>query len=263
VIEAILKYPRTQHIAGSRLQHGDEDLDAVPIGELAGEYVVVEEKIDGANSGISVSPEGELRLQSRGHYLTGGKREKHFTLLKQWASAHASAFRELLGQRYLVYGEWVYAKHTIFYDQLPHYFLEFDVYDKQTEEFLSTERRHRMFEGSPIVSVPVLRDGAIETVDELRGLIGRSLYKSDAWYGNLERVALSEGIDPDRARRETDPSDDAEGLYLKVEAEGRVTGRYKFVRASFLTSVIDSGSHWLDRPIVPNQLADGVDLFAV
>lgn len=39
-------------------------------------------------------------------------------------------------------------------------------------------------------------------------------------------------------------------------------GRYKWIRASFLTAVVDSGSHWLARPIVPNRLADGVDLFA-
>ena len=52
-----------------------------------------------------------------------------------------------------------------------------------------------------------------------------------------------------------------EGLYFKVEEDGRVVGRYKYVRASFLTRVLDSGSHWLTRPIVPNGLADGVDLF--
>ena len=37
--------------------------------------------------------------------------------------------------------------------------------------------------------------------------------------------------------------------------------RYKWVRASFLTSVVDSGSHWLKRPIIPNQLRAGVNLF--
>jgi hypothetical protein len=35
----------------------------------------------------------------------------------------------------------------------------------------------------------------------------------------------------------------------------------QFVRASFLTSVLDSGTHWLNRPIVPNALAPGADLF--
>jgi hypothetical protein len=52
-----------------------------------------------------------------------------------------------------------------------------------------------------------------------------------------------------------------EGLYIKVEEDGRVIERYKYIRASFLASVLDSGGHWLKRPIVPNQLQDGVDLF--
>ena len=33
------------------------------------------------------------------------------------------------------------------------------------------------------------------------------------------------------------------------------------IRTPFLTAVVDSETHWLQRPIVPNQLADGVDLF--
>jgi hypothetical protein len=52
-----------------------------------------------------------------------------------------------------------------------------------------------------------------------------------------------------------------EGLYIKVEQGGTVAERYKYIRASFLSAVLDSGSHWLDRPIVPNQLSSGVDLF--
>jgi hypothetical protein len=37
-----------------------------------------------------------------------------------------------------MYGEWVYAKHTVFYDKLPHYFLEFDILETKTGAFLST-----------------------------------------------------------------------------------------------------------------------------
>ena len=46
-----------------------------------------------------------------------------------------------------------------------------------------------------------------------------------------------------------------EGLYIKVEENNEVTGRMKFVRASFLQHVDFSDTHWLDRPIIPNQLA--------
>jgi hypothetical protein len=112
------------------------------------------------------------------------------------------------------------------------------------------------------VSVRVLYEGPAQSVDHLRSLIGPSAFKSDGWRDRLADVARAEGLDPAKVRAETDMAHEMEGLYLKVEDRGRVIGRYKFVRASFLTAILDAGTHWLDRPIVPNQLADGVDLFA-
>lgn len=141
------KYPRTQHLEGSRLQPGDEDLEAVPFARIAGRPLVVEEKIDGANVAVSFDPRGELRLQSRGHYLTGGRRERHFDLFKAWATVHGEALHQALGGRFVMYGEWVYAKHTVFYDALPHYFLEFDLLDQDSGRFLSTDRRRELLEG--------------------------------------------------------------------------------------------------------------------
>lgn len=99
------KYPRTHHLEGSRLQPGHEDTSSVPFDALAGRFLVVEEKLDGANAGIRFDADGKLWLQSRGHYLTGGVREKHFNLFKQWAHAHADALRRVLGSRYILYGE--------------------------------------------------------------------------------------------------------------------------------------------------------------
>lgn len=258
---SLQKYPRTQHLEGSRLQPGDDDSSGVPFQALAGRFLVVEEKIDGANSGICFDADGRLWLQSRGHFLTGGPREKHFNLFKQWAHTYADALRPVLGTRYVLYGEWLYAKHTIFYDRLPHYFLEFDILDGETGVFLSTDRRHILLKNVPIVSVPVLRTGPARSQSELLALIENSLYKSPAWRERLAEVCALRGLDLERIRQETDPSDLMEGLYIKVEDQGRVVERYKYVRAGFLTSVVDSGTHWLKRPIVPNQLREGVDLF--
>jgi hypothetical protein len=130
-----------QHLLDADVEGLDDaDLEAVLFAEIAGRNLVVEEKIDGANCGISFSPEGQLLLQSRGHYLTGGAREKHFNLFKQWAQVHSAALWDRIGSRYVVYGEWLYAKHTVFYDWLTHYFLEFDILDTQTGQFLSTRR---------------------------------------------------------------------------------------------------------------------------
>jgi hypothetical protein len=255
------KYPRTRHLEGSRLQPGDHDLEAVPFADLAGRYVVVEEKLDGANAAVSFDASRALRLQSRGHYLSGGVREKYFDLFKTWAAAHTAALGRALGDRYILYGEWLYAKHTIFYDRLPHYFLEFDILDTVVGDFLSTERRRALLGDRPVASVPVLWSGQARTEAELVELIGPSRYKSEQWREVLEAGCRARGLDAERIGRESDPTDLMEGLYIKVEEEGRVIGRYKYIRASFLTRVLDSGSHWLTRPILPNQLAEGTDLF--
>lgn len=265
MIESIHKYPRTPHLEGSRLQPGDHDLAQTPLAALRGRYVVVEEKLDGANAGFTLGAAGRVRLQSRGHVLTGGPRERHFDLLKQWASVHGAALARVCAGGLTVYGEWLYAKHTVFYDALPHYFLEFDVRDPEGG-FWSTARRaaHLAACGAAgiVRSVPVLWQGVVDDPRALPGLVARSLYKRADWRARLTAAAAEAGVDDEQAGRETDPSDDAEGLYLKVEDDGVVVERYKWIRASFLTSVVDSGSHWLDRPIVANQLADGVDLFA-
>jgi hypothetical protein len=255
------KYPRTRHLEGSRLQPGDHDLEAVPLAELRGRFVVVEEKLDGANAGLSLGEDGRIVLQSRGHFLTGGGRERHWDLFKRWAAARQTELVPLLAGGRVLYGEWLHAKHTVFYDRLPHYFMEFDILDPEAG-FLSTEARRAALAGSPVASVPVLWQGVLDDPARLPHLVGRSLYKSAGWRDALDEGARAAGIEPERARRETDPSDDAEGLYVKVEEGGLVVERYKWIRKSFLTSVVDSGSHWLARPILPNQLAPGAEMLA-
>jgi len=218
---------------GSRIQPGDEDLPAqsLDVLESPSESLIVEEKVDGSNSGVSFDDEGSLVLQSRGHILTGGPREQQFNLFKRWANHHVSALRDILGHRYVMYGEWLYARHTIAYDLLPHYFLEFDIFDRENELFLSTDRRRALLAGSPVQSVPVL---SASHRGELESYLGPSRYASASFM---------------------------EGLYVKREQRGRVIGRYKYVRPDFLQAVEDSDGHWMDRPIEPNQLQPGVDLF--
>lgn len=259
---AIHKYPRTRHIEGSRLQRGDQDLSQVSLAELAGIPLVIEEKVDGANCAVSFTEDGKLLLQSRGHYLTGGARERHFDLFKQWAGAHQRAFHQALGARYVMYGEWVYAKHTIFYDALSHYFLEFDVLDRERECFLSTPARRALLDGLPVASVPVIGERVFRDAAELASLVTVSAYKSAAWRESLTRQSAALGLDTARTVEETDLSPLMEGLYLKREEEGVVRDRFKWIRASFLTAVVESESHWLARPILPNLLRDGVDLFS-
>ncbi len=235
----MLKYPRTPHLEGSRLQPGDEDLGSTPFANIKGKHLVVEEKMDGANCGISFDDDGRLLLQSRGHFLTGGPRERQFDLLKSWAQAHNGALFDVLGRRYIAYGEWLYARHTVFYDSLPHFFIEFDVFDRDESVFLSAARRRVFWDGTKVLSAPVLHEGPIARISDLISLIGPS-----------QLTAQSAG------------SRFMEGLYIKVEGGDRVVDRYKFVRAEFAQAIADSASHWMDRPPEPNRLRVGVDIFA-
>ncbi|MEO3711735.1 RNA ligase family protein [Roseateles flavus] len=259
----ILKYPRTPHIEGSRLQPGDEGYEHVRLATLAGRHAVVEEKLDGANVGISFTSGGELLLQSRGHYLVGGGRERQFGPFKLWASAHESRLLTLLEDRYVMYGEWLYAKHSVSYDRLPHWFCEFDIYDRVEQVFLSTPRRHEILAGSPIVSVPVLHTGGMpRDVKSLRALVRPSLAKSAQWRSAFEQSVRRQDLDLALAWQQTDKSDLSEGLYIKVEDERQVLSRYKWVRPDFVQTILDSGSHHSTRPVIPNGLMPEADLYA-
>lgn len=259
----LFRYPRTPHLEGSRLQEGDHGHDHVPYRELRGLHLVVEEKLDGANTGISFSPAGELLLQSRGHYLVGGGRERQFNFIKAWAQAHADWLLQRLEDRYVMYGETLSKKHSVFYDALPHHFFEFDVLDRRTGQFLSTAARRALLAGGPVLSVPVLYDGlAPARLADLKALLRPSLAKTAQWRDAFEAMVRREGLDLALAWKQCDKSDLSEGLYLKVEADGQTLGRYKWVRADFVQAILASEKHHSEQPYVPNQLAPGVDLYA-
>ena len=251
----IIKYPRTPHLEGSRLQEGDEDLSQIPFENILGKNIVIEEKIDGANSAVSFDGDGTLLLQSRGHYLEGGYRERHYNLMKHWANINKDIFYEALSDRYIMYGEWMYAKHTVFYDALPDYFMEFDIYDRYNDVFLDTESRRKITEKMGVISsVPVLAKGTFKSKKEILRYLGNSNFITENHIEVLRKISERQNLDAERQIRETDPSMTMEGLYIKIEEDGIVKERVKFVRASFLQCVNESKSHWQSRPIVPNQL---------
>lgn len=262
MMNQILKYPRTRHLEGSREQTGDEDLKCVDFGEIRGKYLVLEEKVDGANCGISFNRSGKMLLQSRGHYLNGGYGERQFDLFKLWAGCFEDRLRCLLEDRYILYGEWLYAKHTVFYDRLPHYFMEFDIYDREEGRFFSTRKRKEFLQDAPFIrSVRVLAQGHYGGVEEIAAYIGRSAFISEERGQRFEIQCRKAGVRTEEAQRQTDFSGIMEGIYIKVEDGDYVTDRLKYVRGSFLNAILDSESHWVKRPIVANCLAEGVDLF--
>jgi hypothetical protein len=138
--------------------------------------------------------------------------------------------------------------------------MEFDVLDTATNEFLDTPRRAELLAGLPVTPVRVLFAGEFPGETALRELVGPSHFVTKDAPERFCSAVTRLGWDVERAVRQTDLSGAMEGLYVKVEENGAVTGRYKFVRAAFLQTVTADG-HWQDRPLIPNRLAAGVELF--
>src|SRR5947208_17187721 len=135
-----VKYPRTPHLFGSKGTDDDKHLgEAESRRFIADESLIVEEKLDGTNVGIHFTERGAMVLQCRGHLITEGMHPQ-YDLFKQWGAVKRPVLEDRLADRYIAFGEWVYARHSILYRQLPHYFFEFDVYDKEGGDFLSLER---------------------------------------------------------------------------------------------------------------------------
>lgn len=95
-------------------------------------YVVVQEKIDGANASIWAE-NGNIYCGSRNHVVEG------FNGLEEYAKSH-EGIRKVLEEspKLRLFGEWL-VKHTIQYneDAFKHFYL-FDIYDPEADEYLAT-----------------------------------------------------------------------------------------------------------------------------
>ena len=184
----------------------------------------------------------QLILQCRGHLITEGMHPQ-YDLFKQWVTVKRHVMENCLQNRFILFGEWVYARHSIHYRKLKHYFFEFDIYDKQKQVFLDLQQRLTILADAEVKTVPVLHQGSLERSD-LEKLIGRSQFGSqfdNPWTKRTDNVM--------------------EGIYLRTEADGVVTGRAKFVRPEFVEKIKQS-THWQHQAMVPNELAAGVDIWS-
>lgn len=147
-----------------------------------GENIVIQEKIDGSNASIRYDEEsGTLKAFSRRLELNSENTLNGFWDYVQ--SLNTIAFKEVLGSRYIVFGEWMGAKHAIKYpEDVYGKFWMFDVWDTQTEQYLPYEET-RAFYGRLIACgnkekkfnfVPVFYIGKFESWEKTMELVGKT-----------------------------------------------------------------------------------------
>jgi len=246
-----MKLPRTLHIEGSRLPAGGTDPEAIEFNKLKDQFLVIEEKVDGTGVSISLDKHFDLNINHRGSKAIG----KEFKALYDWAEDNWEDLVYLLGERYTLFGEWMQNKHTIFYDKLPHRFLESDIYDREKKIWLSTSARNNLLNGAKFVKqVPVIAAMKPSALWQVTQLVGKTAYQSPEWQKTLKVKSQMFGADYQKVLSETDQTGMMEGLYIKHEDDFQVVGRYKYVRHEFLQCILNSGSHIMNRLPVYNAL---------
>jgi ATP-dependent RNA circularization protein (DNA/RNA ligase family) len=221
-----VRFPHTPHLdwLGPDSPRGDKILSQNEVRELLSGEVIVEEKIDGANLGISHGEDGEILLQNRGSYLLAPYRGQ-FSRLTSWLGERAEGLSNILSPETILFGEWCAAKHSLFYDRLPDWFLLFDVYCAKEERFLSTAQRNSMAQSGGLSTVPEIARGRF-TLGQLTDLLlnGQSRLRD----GTME------------------------GLVIRSESETLSVSRAKLVRPDFSQAI---QNHWSSRPLFWNRLA--------
>lgn len=230
----LLKFPRTPHLLN--LGAATEDDQVLSDLDIRGP-LTMEEKIDGANLGISLDVDGQLRVQNRSHWISAADHAQ-FKPLTSWLDTHRDELVRLLSrdgtflERYILYGEWMVAKHSIHYTQLPDFFLAFDLYDRVTHRFVSRSVLDSALCGSGIQQVPVLCQ-----LEEGH---------------HLNRDQILRMIEGPSAYTETGTGTRREGVYIRLEDRTRTftTNRGKVVRGDFIAG----NEHWSRGQMVWNRI---------
>ncbi len=223
-----LRFPRTPHLAwlGPGKPRGDKVLVADEAAALLEGNVVVEEKLDGANLGVSMTEDGMLRFQNRGQYLqppyTG-----QFQRLSGWIATHEHGLFSRLSPGLIVFGEWCAARHSVAYDHLPDWLVVFDVYDRSDQRFFSTGRRNALAARLGLAAVP------------------------DVWRGHTTLADLTRRLSAERSRYRAGP---IEGYVIRKENADWLLARAKLVHPEFVQGI---GEHWRHRRIEWNRLERG------
>lgn len=229
-----IKYPRT--IALQSVGLNAQDLLAPQ-----GQSWVIEEKMDGTQTGFYFDHRAQPVIQSRGTIIGN---EPEFSRLKSWLWENQQTLYALMGQRYVFFGEWLCYAHHIFYDQLPNYWMEFDIYDLQSACFLSTPARQDLLSTCPFISsVRVLTSTSKLSLNKLWPLIAHSAFISTQAVALLQQEGISY----------LQQSNMMEGLYIKLEDRQKVLARYKLIRPEFINEIV-AQAHWRKQKIFLNKL---------
>jgi hypothetical protein len=174
-----------------------------------GKEVVVTEKMDGE----------QCTMYS--DFIHARSVEGNYHLSRDWVRAFWGGIRHNIPEGWRVCGENMYAKHSIYYDSLPTYFMGFNIWEGDT--CFSWDETLEYFDMLGIMPVPTLYRG------EYNETLIKGLYTPDKW-------ASTEGY--------------VIRLASSIKRDNWDTEVGKFVRKGH----VQTSQHWMTEVIVPNGL---------
>ena len=226
------KFPRTMHAyaVGEGAISGDDLLLSAADAKLffhSGAAITVEEKIDGSNLGLWFDQHANVTCQNRGKVVNSSSGTQ-WKSLDAWLDQHKDELFASLGERYILYGEWLAARHSVRYTRLPSYFVAFDLYDRRAKAFLSVRRRDEILSATSLSVIRPLASGVFPDKKSVTDLL------------------TSAGSYSDEA---------IEGVYLRLDTPDAMwlSRRAKIVNAAFLDAIEEG--HWQKRTMEKNALA--------
>ena len=218
-----VKYPKTYRIlvpqVSTRGKHYLSDADTK---KLLNGNVTISEKMDGANTAV-IRHKDYFKLQKRGS-LVDVSEHKQFNMFKAWSQLNYDKLLQIPKDT-ILYGEFCWAKHTVYYDLLPDWFLAFAWWDRKTEKFAHQLDMEELCDNIGLHTVPFIEQTTNIYRDELFDLI-----PNPSAYGHEQ----------------------AEGLVVynyKQQMRGKVVLR-KFQES------MDHDGHWATKKIVKNKISD-------
>ena len=110
-----------------------------------GEHVIIQTKIDGSNASIAYdSKTNSLVAFSRRQALNEMNTLNGFWNYVQ--SLDVKAFAEILGNRYIIFGEWLVPHSVKYPEDMYKKFYMFDIWDRETEQYLTQEDSLAIFD---------------------------------------------------------------------------------------------------------------------
>jgi hypothetical protein len=207
-----IKYPRTHHLPFSS-KVTDDDRVLTDVSYFEGKRVIATEKLDGENSTLYQSYMHARSIDGQNHFS------------RNWLKAFHSRMSYNIPDEWRVCGENMYAKHTVYYENLKTYFYVFSIWNERND-CLSWDDTNLWAELLELTMVPVLYDGIWD-----ESLI-RGLCNDDKREGFVVRVA----------------DEFSYGDFRKSIA--------KFVNPQFKNKLKEEDTyHWRYSAITPNKLA--------